>query len=104
MDPVVGGPEGGAAHYGHLSLWWDAIPDPSPRPALPGNLAVDVCIVGAGFTGLWTALALSDADPSLRIAVVEREVAGYGASGRNGGQIVNGYSRPLDVIAGVVER
>jgi glycine/D-amino acid oxidase-like deaminating enzyme len=85
VAPPVGGPEEGAGHYGHLSLWWDAIPAPSPRPALPGNLAVDVCIVGAGFTGLWTALALSGADPSLRIAVVEKEVAGYGASGRNGG-------------------
>ena len=85
MAPGVGGPEGGAAHYGHLSLWWDAIPGPSPRPSLPGNLAVDVCIVGAGFTGLWTAYALAGADPSLRIAVVEKEVAGYGASGRNGG-------------------
>jgi glycine/D-amino acid oxidase-like deaminating enzyme len=44
-----------------------------------------VCIVGAGFTGLWTAHALAGADPSLRIAVLEKEVAGYGASGRNGG-------------------
>jgi glycine/D-amino acid oxidase-like deaminating enzyme len=52
---------------------------------LVGDLAVDVCIVGAGFTGLWTAHALACADPSLRIAVVEREVAGFGASGRNGG-------------------
>jgi glycine/D-amino acid oxidase-like deaminating enzyme len=85
VAPPVGGAEGGAAPYGHLSLWWDAIPAPSPRPSLPGNLAVDVCIVGAGFTGLWTALALSSADPSLRIAVVEKEVAGFGASGRNGG-------------------
>jgi glycine/D-amino acid oxidase-like deaminating enzyme len=85
VAPGVGGPEGEPARYGHLSLWWDAIPGPSPRPSLPGNLAVDVCIVGAGYTGLWTAHALSLADPSLRIAVVEREVAGYGASGRNGG-------------------
>ena len=85
MAPGVGDPEGDGARYGDLSLWWDSIPAPSPRPALPGNLAVDVCIVGAGFTGLWTAHALSRADPSLRIAVVEREVAGYGASGRNGG-------------------
>jgi glycine/D-amino acid oxidase-like deaminating enzyme len=44
-----------------------------------------VCIVGAGFTGLWTAHALARADPSLRIAVLEKEVAGFGASGRNGG-------------------
>jgi glycine/D-amino acid oxidase-like deaminating enzyme len=85
VAPGVGAPEGGEADYGHLSLWWDAIPAPSARPSLPGNLAVDICIVGAGFTGLWTALALSSADPSLRIAVVEKEVAGYGASGRNGG-------------------
>ena len=85
MAPGVGGPEGDGARYGDLSLWWDSLPAPSPRPSLPGNLAVDVCIVGAGFTGLWTAHALSRADPSLRIAVVEREVAGYGASGRNGG-------------------
>jgi glycine/D-amino acid oxidase-like deaminating enzyme len=85
VAPGVGDPEGGAAQYGHLSLWWDAIPGPSPRPPLPGDLAVDVCIVGAGFTGLGTAHALSSADPSLRIAVVEKEVAGYGASGRNGG-------------------
>ena len=40
---------------------------------------------GAGFTGLWTAHALASADPTLRIAVVEKEVAGFGASGRNGG-------------------
>jgi glycine/D-amino acid oxidase-like deaminating enzyme len=52
---------------------------------LPGELAVDVAIVGAGFTGLWTALALSQRDPTLRIAVLERHTVGFGASGRNGG-------------------
>jgi len=56
-----------------------------PRPVLTQDLQVDVCIVGAGFTGLWTAHALARTDPSLRVAVVEREVAGFGASGRNGG-------------------
>jgi glycine/D-amino acid oxidase-like deaminating enzyme len=82
----VSDPERGPAGYRHLSLWWDAIPTPlSDRPALRGDLAVDVCIVGAGFTGLWTAHALATADPTLRIAVVEKEVAGFGASGRNGG-------------------
>jgi len=49
------------------------------------DIDVDVCIVGAGFTGLWTAYHLAERDPGLRIAVVEREVAGFGASGRNGG-------------------
>jgi glycine/D-amino acid oxidase-like deaminating enzyme len=77
---------GSASGYQRLSLWWDAVPAPLPaRPALSQDLSVDVCIVGAGFTGLWTAHALARADRSLRIAVVEREVAGFGASGRNGG-------------------
>ncbi|MFT3871312.1 MAG: FAD-binding oxidoreductase [Nocardioides sp.] len=72
--------------YAELS-WWHSDPalDWTPRRALPGDLDVDIAIVGAGFTGLWTAYYLAEADPSLRIAVVEREVAGFGASGRNGG-------------------
>jgi len=75
-----------ASGYQRLSLWWEDIPVPlPPRPALTEDLDVDVCIVGAGFTGLWTAHALVQADPTLRIAVLEREVAGFGASGRNGG-------------------
>ena len=77
---------GATSGYQRLSLWWEAVPVPlPPRPALTEDLDVDVCIVGAGFTGLWTAHALAQADPSLRIAVLEREVAGFGASGRNGG-------------------
>jgi len=69
-----------------LSLWLaTADDDLSPRPTLPGDRDADVAIVGAGFTGLWTAYYLAVADPSLRIAVLEREFAGYGASGRNGG-------------------
>ena len=54
-------------------------------PPLPGDRDADVAIVGAGFTGLWTAYYLAKADPSLRVVVLEREVAGFGASGRNGG-------------------
>ncbi len=69
-----------------LSLWHDtAGEDWTPRPALPGDLDVDVAVVGGGLTGLWTAYYLRRADPSLRVAVLEREVAGFGASGRNGG-------------------
>ena len=55
------------------------------RAALPGDIDVDVAVVGGGFTGLWTAFYLAEADPSLRIAVLERDVVGFGASGRNGG-------------------
>jgi glycine/D-amino acid oxidase-like deaminating enzyme len=85
VEPGLGDPEGGD-RYRHLSLWWDAIAGPLPaRPALSGDLAADVCIVGAGFTGLWTARALAQADPTLRIVVVDKEVVGFGASGRNGG-------------------
>jgi glycine/D-amino acid oxidase-like deaminating enzyme len=77
---------GAASGYQRLSLWWEAVPAPLPtRPALSKDLEVDVCIVGAGFTGLWTAHSLALADPSLRVAVLERDVAGFGASGRNGG-------------------
>ena len=75
-------PEG----YRALSLWHDTADDDwVPRPALPGDLDVDVAVVGAGYTGLWTAYYLKRADPSLRLVVLEREVAGFGASGRNGG-------------------
>jgi glycine/D-amino acid oxidase-like deaminating enzyme len=67
-----------------MSLWLSEL-DVTPRAELPGDLAVDVAIVGAGYTGLWTAYYLSVADPALRIAVLEAKFAGYGASGRNGG-------------------
>ncbi len=69
-----------------MSLWLATCGEPlDPRPSLPGSTDVDVAIVGAGLTGLWTAYYLKKQDPSLRIAVLEKEVAGFGASGRNGG-------------------
>jgi glycine/D-amino acid oxidase-like deaminating enzyme len=71
--------------YRDVSLWFEQLGPVVPRAALAGDLEVDVAIVGAGFTGLWTAYYLQAADPSLRIAVLEQEVAGFGASGRNGG-------------------
>jgi glycine/D-amino acid oxidase-like deaminating enzyme len=69
-------------------MWHDTLPSDdtlAPRPSLPGDTQVDVAIVGAGYTGLWTAYYLRRRDPSLRIAVLESEFAGFGASGRNGG-------------------
>jgi glycine/D-amino acid oxidase-like deaminating enzyme len=71
--------------YAGVSLWLDQVGELVPRPALTGDVDVDVAVVGAGYTGLWTAYYLALAEPSLRIAVVEREIAGFGASGRNGG-------------------
>ncbi|WP_151719115.1 NAD(P)/FAD-dependent oxidoreductase [Gemmobacter serpentinus] len=71
---------------GGVSFWYaDMGGVPGCRPALPGDLDVDICIIGAGFTGLWTAYYLQAAQPGLSIAVLEREFAGFGASGRNGG-------------------
>src|ERR1700676_2411447 len=66
-----------------VSHWFSASPD--FRSALPGDRDADVCIVGAGLTGLWTAYYLTRADPSLRVTVLEARFAGFGASGRNGG-------------------
>lgn len=69
-----------------LGFWLETCgEDLAPRPSLSGDLEVDVAIVGGGFTGLWTAYYLARSDPGLRIAVLERRVAGFGASGRNGG-------------------
>jgi glycine/D-amino acid oxidase-like deaminating enzyme len=73
--------------YRDVAFWLDDLDgDPLlPRPPLAGDRDVDVAIVGAGYTGLWTAYYLARADPRLRIAVVEAHIAGFGASGRNGG-------------------
>jgi glycine/D-amino acid oxidase-like deaminating enzyme len=68
------------------SMWLETCGDDlTPRSALAGDTSCDVAIVGAGFTGLWTAWHLLRADPALRVVVLEREIAGWGASGRNGG-------------------
>ncbi len=85
-----------------LSLWHDTLPSSdtlAPRRSLPADIDVDVAIVGAGYTGLWTAHYLRQADPSLRIAIVERHIAGYGASGRNGGWASAILPMSLDSIA-----
>lgn len=74
---------------GQVSFWWKNIGRHSPRPALPGSTRADVCIVGAGYTGLWTAYYLKKAAPQLRVVVLEQRFAGFGASGRNGGWLTN---------------
>jgi glycine/D-amino acid oxidase-like deaminating enzyme len=83
-----------------ISHWFDAL-DPAPvaRPPLAGPREADVCIVGAGFTGLWTAYELLRADPSLDVVVLEAEVAGFGASGRNGGWVVGELAGPPELWA-----
>ena len=75
---------------GDVSWWWrDLGGIPAPRAPLAGDLDADVAIVGAGYTGLWTAYYLKHAQPDLRVVVLEQRFAGFGASGRNGGWLTN---------------
>ncbi|MDI2098120.1 NAD(P)/FAD-dependent oxidoreductase [Ruicaihuangia caeni] len=74
---------------GRVSHWWETIGAPASRAPLPGDARCDVAIAGAGYTGLWTAYYLKQAQPDLDIAIIEQEHAGYGASGRNGGWLTN---------------
>ncbi|MGZ4179061.1 MAG: NAD(P)/FAD-dependent oxidoreductase [Solirubrobacteraceae bacterium] len=66
------------------SLWLAEYGDYHPEPALTGDIQVDAAVIGGGFTGLATAIALKRQEPSLEIAVLEAKTIGYGASGRNG--------------------
>lgn len=70
--------------------------DTRQRPALAGALNCDICVIGAGYTGLSTALHL--AESGFSVIVLEASRIGFGASGRNGGQIVHSYSRDIDFI------
>jgi glycine/D-amino acid oxidase-like deaminating enzyme len=80
---------------GELGYWWRSLGGPpSQRPPLAGATEADVAIVGAGYTGLWTAYYLKRARPSLEIVVLESEHAGFGASGRNGGWVSGFFSGP----------
>jgi glycine/D-amino acid oxidase-like deaminating enzyme len=86
--------------YQEVSYWLSTVDEPlAPRPPLPGDADADVVIVGAGYTGLWTAYYLAGADPTLRITVLESEIAGYGASGRNGGWCSALFPTSLSALA-----
>ncbi|MFN4098475.1 MAG: NAD(P)/FAD-dependent oxidoreductase [Pararhodobacter sp.] len=78
---------------GKLSFWYADIGLPQTRRApLPGDTDTDVVIIGAGYTGLWTAWYLKQQDPGLRVTILEKHFAGYGASGRNGGWLSGGFA------------
>jgi glycine/D-amino acid oxidase-like deaminating enzyme len=80
---------------GELGFWWRSVGGPPARRApLEAPTEADVAIVGAGFTGLWTAYYLKASEPSLRVVLLEREHAGFGASGRNGGWVSGFFSGP----------
>ncbi|MCS3840742.1 glycine/D-amino acid oxidase-like deaminating enzyme [Pseudomonas sp. JAI111] len=85
-----------------ISLWMDQLDEPLlARPALERDLDVDVAIIGAGYTGLWTAYYLKRLAPSLDIAIVEAQTAGFGASGRNGGWLMGNLLGEDRLLAGL---
>lgn len=83
---------GVAVKRGEISFWWRDIGLPSPRAPLAGDLQADVCIVGAGYTGLWSAYYLLSQRPDLSVVLIEKNFAGFGASGRNGGWLTGGFA------------
>jgi glycine/D-amino acid oxidase-like deaminating enzyme len=100
MPGTSGGPRLTAEHNGDVSFWWRARGGfPPRRPSLPGSLTADVCIVGGGFTGLWTAYYLQQSQPGLRVVVLEAAFAGFGASGRNGGWLTSALPGSRDRYA-----
>lgn len=85
-----------------ISLWMDQLDEPLvARPALAQDLDVDVAIIGAGYTGLWTAYYLKQLAPGLNIAIVEAQTAGFGASGRNGGWLMGNLLGEDRLLAGL---
>jgi glycine/D-amino acid oxidase-like deaminating enzyme len=84
-----------ASAYRDTSYWLETCQDDlTPRSALSGQVAVDVAVLGGGFSGLWTAYYLLRDNPGLQVAILEKDICGYGASGRNGGWCSSRY--PLD--------
>ena len=89
-------------HTALEKTYYAATANPAPnRPPLQGDVHADVCVIGAGYTGLSTALFLAEA--GLQVVVLEAVKVGFGASGRNGGQLVNSYSRDIDTVAQQVD-
>ena len=89
---------------GEVSFWWRDIGLPAPRAPLEGDTCADVCIIGAGYTGLWAAYYLKQAQPDLNVLVVEKSFAGFGASGRNGGWLTGGFAWSHERYAGAGEQ
>lgn len=84
--------------FADKSFWLSSAPY-TPNPPLAGDLTVDVAVLGGGYTGLATAYFLKKAEPSLRVALLESEVIGFGASGRNGGFSMTLFGLTLSVTA-----
>jgi glycine/D-amino acid oxidase-like deaminating enzyme len=89
-----------AASAAAQSFWLETCGDDlTPRPPLDGSIDADVAILGAGYSGLWTALYLLRREPSLRVVILEQAYAGFGASGRNGSWVVPELNVSLPELA-----
>jgi glycine/D-amino acid oxidase-like deaminating enzyme len=90
-------------HGDHGGVWWleQALADEvsPPCPPLTSSLHVDVCIVGGGYTGLWTAIEIREQAPDVTVVLIERETCGLGASGRNGGWATSWYQKLDELVA-----
>ena len=89
------------------SLWWDTLPADLTEPLgfpLEADVTADVAIIGAGFTGLWTAYYLLEHQPDLRVVIIEAEYAGFGASGRNGGWCSALFPASMSTVAQMSDR
>lgn len=85
----------------HAASYYAASSHPQPEyPALQGEVKVDVCVVGGGFSGLNTAIEL--AERGLSVALLEARKIGWGASGRNGGQLIRGVGHGVERFASVI--
>ena len=95
-DGGTGRPEAGPPprRWQNRSYWMGLHPYQA-APPLAGDTACDIVIVGGGYTGLWTAIQLKETDPSVDVVVLDAHVAGYGASGRNGGFAMTMVGRGL---------
>ena len=92
-------------HIGGVSFWYADIGLPEiRRPALVADTCADIAIIGAGFTGLWTAYYLKKAQPDLKVVLIDKEFAGFGASGRNGGWCMGSFAWKHETHAGETSR
>jgi putative aminophosphonate oxidoreductase len=83
----------------HRSFWLqEALAGAAPAPPLAGAQRADVAILGGGFVGLWTAIQLKQRDPGCEVALLERDVCGGGASGRNGGMVLSWWPKLASLI------
>src|SRR5215212_2075584 len=79
----------------HRSLWLEEAltPDEPAAPPLEGAARADVAIMGGGYAGLWTAIRIKQREPSCDVVVLEQDICGGGASGRNGGFAISWWAK-----------